>query len=224
MGNLFAILLAGFVVSTAAQARDSDIKFDGVQENCVKAGNIKFGAASRWSECTVTKGRWFATLDFMDMYQAQYCLGKGGGECEQRALLVFSNRAYTPLAKLMLTRIDSGQAQYEDPLLVQTKFGNILTLRANLPDGSSSMSYYRWQKGRWMPLEARSWLADLSRQLPKGAKIKGTNWPDADSMSAQVALGNTSGDAANGKLAEVRLALVKDRFTIEKLTLVPTVD
>ena len=65
--------------------RGNVIKFEGVQEHCVQAGKIKFGAKAKWSDCSVTRGRWVVTLDFIDMYQAQYCLGKGAGECDQRA-------------------------------------------------------------------------------------------------------------------------------------------
>ena len=56
--------------------------------------------------------------------------------------------------------------------MVQTKYGDILTLSARLPDGSESKSYYRWQSGRWKPVEARGWLRELARQLPKGETIK----------------------------------------------------
>jgi hypothetical protein len=213
-----ALLLAA-VVSSPAHARGNVTKFEGVQEQCAKVGKIKFGAKAKWSECSVTKGRWFATLDFIDMYQAQYCLGKGDGECDKRALLVFGNRAYTPNAKLILERIDPGTAKYDDPVLVQTKYGDILTLSAHLPDGSASNSYYRWHSGRWIPVEAKGWLRELSRQLPKGQTIKADVWPDADSMSAQATLYSAGGSGASDKVAEVDLALINDRFTVKKVTL-----
>jgi hypothetical protein len=215
----FAFLLLAAVVSLPAHAGGDVTKFEGVQEHCVQVGKIKFGPNARWSNCNVTKGRWFATLDFLDLYQAQYCLGKGDGECDQRALLVFANRAYTPNAKVMLQRIDPGAAEYDDPLFVQTKYGDILTLSARFPDGSVTKSYYRWRSGHWIPVDARSWLRDLSKQLPKGQSIKAGVWPDADSMSAQASLYSTGGSGVNDKVAEVELGLANDRFTVKKVTL-----
>jgi hypothetical protein len=155
MRNAFVFLLFAAASSSPVQAGGKAIKFDQVQEHCIQAGKIKFGAGARWSDCSVTKGRWFATLDFIDMYQAQYCLGKGDGTCDKRALVVFANRAYKPDAKVMLQRFDSGAAEYDDPLVVQTKYGDILTLAARLADGSVSKSYYRWHLGSWTPVDAR---------------------------------------------------------------------
>jgi len=185
MRSTFAFLLISAVVSLPVHAGSDVIKFEGVQENCVQVGKIKFGANAKWTDCSVTKGRWFATVGFMDMYQAQYCLGKGNGECDQRAFLVFANRAYTPNAKVVLQRFDAGAAKYEDPVLIQTKFGNVLTLTARFPDGSESKSYYRYQSGRWKQVDARAWLQDLSRKLPKGETVNAAVWPDIDTMSAQ---------------------------------------
>lgn len=220
----FVSLLLAAVVSLPVHAGGDVTKFEGVQEHCVQVGKIKFGANARWSNCSVTKGRWFATLDFLDLYQAQYCLGKGDGECETRALLVFANRAYTPNAKVILQRIDPGAADYDDPLLVQTKYGDILTLSARFPDASVSKSYYRWRSGHWIPVDARAWLRDLSKQLPKGQSIKAGAWPDADSMSAQATLYTTGGSGASDKVAEVELGLANDRFTVKKVTLVHKAD
>src|SRR5512133_776147 len=106
----FAGLLIAAVVSSPVHAGGNVTKFEGVQEHCVQVGKIKFGAKARWANCSVTRGRWVATLDFIDMYQAQYCLGKVAGVCEQRAQVLFGNRAYTPKAKMMLQRIDPGAA------------------------------------------------------------------------------------------------------------------
>ena len=218
----FVVFLFGAIVTSPVHARGDVIKFEGVQEHCVQAGKIKFGANAKWKNCNVTRGRWVATLDFIDMYQAQYCLGKVAGECDQRALLLFGNRAYTPNAKVMLQRIDPGATEYEDPRLVQTKYGDILTLSAHLPDGSESKSYYRWQSGHWRPVEARRWLRDLAKQLPKGEAINAAVWPDIDSMSAQAKLHHAGG--ASDQVAKVELAVVKDRFTLKKLTLTRPTD
>jgi len=222
----FAFLLLAAVVSPPVHAGGDVTKFEGVQEHCVQVGKIKFGPNTRWSNCSVTKGRWFATLDFLDLYQAQYCLGKGDGECDQRALLVFANRAYTPNAKVILQRIDPGAAEYDDPLLVQTKYGDILTLSARFPGGSVSKSYYRWRSGHWIPVDARGWLRDLSKRLPKGEMIKAKAevWPDADSMSAQATLYSTGGSGASDKVAKVELGLANDRFIVKKVTLTQKID
>jgi hypothetical protein len=219
MRTALASVLLVAVVSLPAQAGSDVTKFEGVQEHCAQVGKIKFGANAKWSDCSVTKGRWFATLDHIDMYQAQYCLGKGAGECDQRALLVFGNRAYTPNAKLILQRIDPGAAEYDDPLLVKTKYGDILTMSARLPDGSASKSYYRWNSGRWIPVDARGWLRELSRQLPKGQTIQAGAWPDADSMSARAAL-----SGASGKVAAVELGIANDRFIVRKVSFAQSAD
>ena len=216
---LLAAAVSFAVVSLPVHAREAVTKFEGVQERCVQVGKIKFGPNAKWSECRVTKGRWVATLDFIDMYQAQYCLGKGDGECEARALLVFGNRAYTPDARLMLQRIDPGAAQYEDPMLVQTPYGDILTLSARLPGGGEIKTYYRWKSRRWIPVEARGWLRDLARKLPKGETIKAEAWPDTDSMTAQATLASAGGAGASDKVAKVELGIAKDRFIVKKVTL-----
>ena len=163
----FAFLVFTAIISSSSYAGDKEIKFNMVQEQCVQTGKIKFGANARWSNCSVTKGRWFATLDFIDMYQAQYCLRKVHGACDTRALVVFANRAYKPDARMMLQRIDSGNVEYDDPLVVQTKYGDILTLSARSPDGSVSKSYYRWHSGSWTPVAARL-VARAVREVTQG--------------------------------------------------------
>ena len=214
-----AFLLLAAVVSSPVHARGDVTKFEGVQEHCVQVGKIKFGANAKWAECSVTKGRWFATLDFIDMYQAQYCLGKGDGECGERALLVFGNRAYTPNAKVILQRIDRGAAKYDDPLLIQTKYGDILTLSAHFPDGSASNSYYRWQSGRWVPVDAQAWRRDLAKRLPKATSMKTDVWPDVDTMRARVPVSRSGESGPSGAVADVELALVKERFIVKKVEL-----
>lgn len=220
MRVFFGFLLLISVASLPVHAKGNVVKFEGVQEQCVPVGKIKFGANASWADCHVTKGRWFATLDILDMYQVQYCLGKGDGTCEQRAFLVFANRAYTPDAKVLLQRIDPGEAEYDDPLLVETKYGDVLTLTARFPDGRASKSYYLWRRDRWEPLDANGWLRELSRLLPKGMTIVGEAWPDADSMSAQAMLGAAIGATAKHSAAEVELGLANNRFTVKKVTLV----
>lgn len=219
-----ALLLITVGVSSPVHARGDVIKFEGVQEHCVQVGEIKFGAKGRWSNCSVTAGRWFATMGILDLYQAQYCLGKGDGECDRKAFLVFANRAYTPNAKMILQRIDPGAAQYDDPLVVETKYGDILTLSARFPDGRVSKSYYRWKSDRWIPVDARGWLWDLSKQLPKDVVAKGDAWPDADTMSVRVPLAPRGESGLGVAMAEVELALAQERFTVKRVNLGPKTD
>jgi hypothetical protein len=222
MRSASAFLLLAAVLSSPVHARGDAIKFEGVQEQCVQVGKIKFGAHTRFADCSVTKGRWFATLDFVDMYQARYCLGGGNGECQQRALLVFSNRAYKADAQLMLQRIDAGAAEYDDPLLIQTKYGDILTLSAQFPDGSASKSYYLWRTRRWIPVDAHAWVRDLAKRLPKGTTLAAGNaWPDIDTMSVRANLDRAGSPAS--EVADVELALTKERFVVKNVKLEPKV-
>lgn len=213
------LLLITALVSLPVHARGDVTKFEGVQERCVQVGDIKFGVKDRWSKCSVTKGRWFATMDILDLYQVQYCLGKTEGVCDQKAFLVFANRAYTPNAKMILQRMDPGTAEYDDPLVVQTKYGDILTLSARFPDGNVTNSYYRWQSGRWIPIDARGWLRDLSKQLPKGVLAKGDAWPDADTMSVRVPLRQSGESGPSSAVADVELAVAKERFVLRRVQL-----
>jgi hypothetical protein len=125
----------------------------------------------------------------------------------------------------MLQRIDSGAAEYDDPRLVQTTYGDILTLTAREPGAGESKSYYRWHSGRWLPLEARGWLRELARQLPKGEVIKAAAvWPDIDSMSAQARLYPPVGPGTSNAVAKVELSVAKDKFIVKKVTLTQATD
>jgi hypothetical protein len=209
-----ASLLATAVLSFPAHAAGEQVKFEGVQEHCVQVGSIHFGANSRWSNCSVTRGRWFATMGILDMYQVQYCLEKGDEGCDRRAFVVFANRAYTPKAQMMFQRIDAGDTQYDDPVLVQTRYGDILTLTSRRSGGESSKSFYLWRDGRWAPIESRSWLKDVARHLPKGSSMTGDLWPDLDSMSVQAKL--HQGDDVS-RLVAVELAVTNSRFTVKNV-------
>lgn len=214
----FALLIAA-VISSPAHARGDVTKFEGVQERCVQVGKIEFGAKARWSNCSVIKGHWFATLGILDHYQVQYCLGKADGVCDQKAFLVFANRAYTPKAKVILQRIDPGEVEYDDPLVVGTRYGDIMTLPARFPDGSATRSHYLWRSGRWIPVDARAWRHDLSKRLPKGTSMKADVWPDIDTMSVRVPLVQRGESGPGSMVANVELALAKDRFTVRKVQL-----
>jgi len=209
-----AILVAA-VLSSPVHARNDIVKFDGVQEHCVQAGSIKFGPGARWPSCRVTKGRWFVTMDFVDFYQAQYCLGKDDGTCEDRAIVVFANRAYKPDAQVVLQRLDDGATEYDDPLVVQTPYGDIMTVSGHVRGGAETRSYYVWRAGRWVPIDATAWLREASKRLPKGASLASRAvWPDLDTMSVHATLQGAGRDAAN-----IELGLAKERFVVKDVTL-----
>ncbi|MBI2320138.1 MAG: hypothetical protein HYU75_24840 [Betaproteobacteria bacterium] len=213
----FAFMLSTAIFSSAAHAGNTVTEFEGIQERCAQVGDISFGPKGRWPACRVTQAGWVATVGILDIYQAQYCLGASDAECGERALLLFGNRAYTPEAHLLVQRIDPGATRYDDPLLVETPYGTLMALEARSPGGSENNSYHLWQKGRWMPIDSKAWLRDLSKRLPKGLSAGEGVAPDIDRMRVQVPL-YRSGENA-GIVAEVELGLAKNRFTLTKLTL-----
>lgn len=219
-GSLFVLFMLVFM-STPLRAAGDLTALLGIQEECVAVGDVSFGPAGRWADCQVSRGRWVSTIDLVDMYQAQYCLGDGGGTCQQRALLLFGNRAYTPTARLMVQRLDPGETEYDDPQVVVNEFGRLLTVTAHLPGGGVSSDYYVWQSGRWLPLDARHWLKDLPGQLPAGFRLGQVSLPDVDTMSATVTLfRDTEADCCQaGELARVELGVRQQRFALKKLRL-----
>jgi hypothetical protein len=233
MRNALAFLLFGAVASSPVYAHDDVakpvqtkdvIKFAGVQQNCVQTGKVKFGADAKIKDCSVTRGRWVVTLDFIDQYQAQYCLGKVDGKCTQRAFTLFGNRAYTPNTEVLLQRVDPGSTVYGDPVVMETKYGDMMTIPVRTADGKETMTYYRWspgqKKGHWVAVESRAWLRDLAKKLPKGEVVKAAMvWPDVDSMSAEAKIYRAGGAEASDKVAKVELGVSRNRFTLKKLTL-----
>lgn len=145
------VLLLLAVLSPAAHAKGNQVEFSQVQKECVRVGPITYGPGGRWASCRVTRGRWVATMDFMDLYQAQYCLGKKE-KCDQRALVIFSNRAYKPSAKALLVRVDSGDTEYDDPVVVSGPKGRFMVVTAHSPTGADAKSYYRWHNEQWVPV------------------------------------------------------------------------
>jgi hypothetical protein len=120
---------------------------------------------------------------------------------------------------VILQRTDPGAAKYDDPLLIQTQYGDILTLSARFPDGSESKSYYRYQSGRWIPVDAQAWRRDLAKHLPKGTSLKANVWPDIDTMSVRVPISQSGDSGLGSAVADVELALAKERFTVKKVEL-----
>lgn len=218
MRNIFLMLLMALMV-TQVYAADDVIKFAGVQQECAQVGNITFGPDGRWASCHVTRGRWVATLDFMDLYQAQYCLGHDAKTCDKRALVIFANRAYTLEAKALLVRIDDGATEYDDPMVVISENESIMSISARSAAGVEAKHYYLWRTDHWVVINTEDWLRGLSAYLPEGASIRGVAWPDLETMSAQVSLFRT-GDAdccPSGGKANVEFGLVKEAFAVKQV-------
>lgn len=217
MRNIFLLLVA--LTSFSVNATENVTKFEGVQQKCVQVGKITFGPAGRWASCDVTRGRWVATLDFLDVYQAQYCLSNKAKNCDKRALVIFANRAYTPDAKVLMVRIDDGAAKYDDPLVVASDDESIMSISVHNSAGGMAKYYYLWRTDHWVEINAKGWLRGLSAQMPKGVSVRHTAWPDLETMSAQVSLFRT-GDAdccPTGGVAKVDLELAKAEFAVKQV-------
>lgn len=216
-------LIMTLIFSTLVYAGDDTADLSIIQQACVPVGDIAFGKDQAWSDCHVTKGHWVATIGLTDMYQAQYCLGNGKETCDQRALVLFGNRAYTPKAKLLVQHIDPGSTNYEDPIVILNEYGRILIIVTHSTDGDMSTNYYLWQADKWVLLDTKKWLEELSRRLPHGVSARKGGLPNIDTMSAQVSLyRNTDGDCCpSAGIANVQLGLHKDkeRFFLRSMSL-----
>ncbi len=212
------LLMLVILASSHVHAKNDVIPFAGVQSECMQVDDITFGSSGRWASCNVTRGRWFATIDFLDMYQAQYCLGKEKGVCDRRAMVLFANRAYTPDAKVLLAKVDDGAVKYDDPRVVAFSDETIMGLSMLSAAGAVAKSFYLWRTDHWMLMEeAQAWVRDLSGLLPEGTSTRQFPvWPDLETMTAQVRLFHPE-DAdccPSGDLANVELGLVNGRFTL----------
>jgi hypothetical protein len=214
-------LIITAIFSTCVHAASDSAELSLIQQECVQVGDITFGAGQAWSDCHVTKGRWVATIGLIDMYQAQYCLGNGKEACDQRALVLFGNRAYTPKAKLLVQRIDSGSARYDDPIVIMSDYGRIMVVSANFSDGSVSNNYYLWQTDKWVLIDSQKWLQELSRRLPDGIAARKGGLLDVDTMSSQVSLyRNADGDCCpSAGVANVQLGLLKERLFLKSVSM-----
>ena len=164
-------LFWALVGATPAYALGDLTAFPFLQDECVEIGTVAFGEHSRFAHCRIVKGRWFATIDFIDFYQAQYCLGNDGDKCEQTAQLVFANRAYTPVGRLMVERTDAAGTTYNDPLVVVGEHGRILVLSTRgVSSGAANRSYYRWEGERWVSQEPQPWLEQPEYQAVGGGE------------------------------------------------------
>lgn len=171
MRTLSALLLLVALAPLPLHAKGKPVAFAGIQKECVQVGKITFGPGGRWANCQVTRGRWVATIDFMDLYQAQYCLGKDEQTCDQRALVIFSNRAYKPTAKALLVRVDKGGTEYDDPMVVSSSNGRAMLITTRTADGAGEMTYYRWRTDRWIPMAEKDGQ-DFFTDLPDKVTVR----------------------------------------------------
>jgi len=218
MRYLLSTLCISVACISPAGAIGDLASFERIHSECVSAGEVSFGPQGRWAECRVSKGRWFSTIGHIDFYQTQYCLGNGGEGCAQRALLLFANRAYTPVAKMTLGRLDPGDTEYADPVVRLTPYGRILAIEAQRPGRPAEHSYYLWQDERWQAIDTASWRRDLARRLPPGVDLRGEPLPDFDDMHVAAAVLRQR-DSAAGR-AEVELGLVNARLHLKSVQLV----
>jgi hypothetical protein len=220
--RVFFLSVLALFVSTLVHAQVSNkvIPFAGVQEECVQVGEITFGSGGRWANCHVTRGRWVATIDFLDLYQAQYCLSKTGDICDKRAIVIFANRAYTPDATVLMVRMDDSAMAYDDPLVVINGDESVMSVSAHSVAGNITKSFFLWRADHWVPMKAQTWLPELSASIPQGSSFRqGSSWPDLETMSAQVSLFK-KGDSdccPSGGVADVELGLSNEQFTVKQV-------
>jgi hypothetical protein len=161
----------------------------------------------------------------MDLYQAQYCFSKNASNnadhCDQRAMVIFSNRAYTPDAKALVVRIDEDATEYDDPMVVASDDESIMSISAHNSAGILVKSYYLWRTDHWVAMDAQGWLSGLTAHLPNGTSVRRVALPDLETMSAQVSLfrSNDADCCPTGGMAEVELGLVKEQFTVKQVKL-----
>ncbi len=158
MRKFLCPLLLAAALPVVAHAATDLAAFSMIQEQCVAVGGISFGPGGRWPACHITRARWYATLvrDNLDFYQVQYCLGEADGACEARALLLFSNRAYAPVARLVLARVDPAATRYDDPQVFHTDSGYISQVTARTGHAIDT-GYFLWQAPTWRPMAIPSW-------------------------------------------------------------------
>ena len=220
--RLAILYLMALMLSMPAYAADENqpvVAFENLQESCVQVGEITFGPGGRWNSCHVTRGRWVATIDLIDMYQAQYCLGKDEQSCEQRAWVLFANRAYTKDAKVLLLRLDAANTQYDDPLVVISGDERLMSMSSHTSDDNRLTNYYQWHTDQWVPVKSQAWLRDLSAKLPKGTSVRQAVWPDLETMSAEVSLFKSSDTdcCPTGGKANVELGFENKNFSVKKV-------
>lgn len=221
------VVMAAETVQPKTPALET-VPFEDVQYECKQVGGVKFGANAQWRNCHVTRGRWVATIDFLDIYQAQYCLGSTPDGCQQRAQVLFANRAYTPDATVLLVRMDEAGTSYADPLIVNSGNDSVMSMTSHNAAGAATTQYYVWRTDHWATMDVQHWQQDLQALLPKGTSMREISaLPDLESMSAEVILFKSS-DAdccPSGGIANIVLGLgsndEKVQFTVKQVNIHP---
>ena len=211
------LIVTAIAYSIQAHAGDQTA-FPLSNEQCATVGDITLGAKGRWTHCKVIKNGWYATIDDLDLYQSQYCLGNKAGVCKQHAQLLFANRAYTSKAKLLLQQVDSASTAYDDPMTVNTGHGVIMMLAKHIGSVTRS-TYYYWQANQWLPIETQVWQRQLPQYLPKNVVLRAKPSLDIGTMSASAKLYRVS-DAnccPSGGVAEVNLILSQGKFAVKSV-------
>jgi hypothetical protein len=204
------------------------VPFEGVQYECKQVGGISFGANAQWAHCHVTRGRWVATIDFLDLYQAQYCLGNTTESCQQTAQVIFANRAYTPDATVLLVRLDEAGTTYSDPMVVNSGDDSVMSMALRGTTGALATQYFVWRANRWATVDAKLWQhdlqADLQTKLPNGTSVRAISaQPDLENMAAEVPLFNTQDPdcCPTGGVVKVAIGLENSQFVVKNLTIQP---
>lgn len=218
--RILALALITWLVIPESRAVDREVAFDLIQNECVHAGAVASAALGRSATCVVTRGRWFSTIEHDDFYQAQYCWrAKASAEsCQQRGLLLFANRAYTPTARLTLERIDPAGTSYDDPQVYVTAYGYVLSLTVRPAPGAAQTSYYRWQNDRWQAIDTSSWQTSLGQRLPPGSRIGTASPAEFESLRSRVEVFRRGDPACcAGAIAEIDFELAGDVLAAKAL-------
>jgi hypothetical protein len=218
--TIFLLLLAMLITNPARAAEAETLPFANVQVECNQVGEITFGPGGHWAHCHTIRGRWVATMDLLDTYQAQYCLGKDENSCDQKALVIFANRAYTPEAAVLLVRVDDGTITYDDPLVVESGDESVMSITSHDAAGVATRNFYLWRVDHWQAMKGQELQRELSAFLPKGSSVRQASvFPDLETMSTQVSLFQPK-DAdccPSGGKANVEFGLEKEQFTIKQV-------
>jgi hypothetical protein len=208
----FLLALGGLVPGALQGAPRDTVVFEGLQSKCVNVPSLAMPGDKHSPQCRVTRGRWFVTLDFLDQYQVQYCYGTEGQGCASRALLLFSNRAYTPDARLLVHSAGPGDTRYDDPLVVSTGRMHLMELVARSSSGVGK-SYFVWRSPRWVALDSHAWLREVAARLPRGSSVEGEPGVDLDTMTSRVLVSGREGR----KSMNVQLELSGLRFKVKSI-------
>jgi hypothetical protein len=134
-------------------------------------------------------------------------------------MVIFANRAYTAEAKVLMVRIDDAGMTYDDPLVVIDGEESVMSVSASVA-GAVTKSFYLWRTDHWIQMEGQNWLSSLSAFIPSGMSVRQTSsWPDLETMSAQVSLfkKDDADCCPSGGLANIKLGLAKEQFTVKQV-------